>query len=392
MLTFLLRRLLSVPPLLLVISFLTFLLLQAAPGDYYSERESDPTTSYDVVMEMRRSGGKVVAVEGAQRAEKLGTFVRLGRTYTFDAGGRLLRDGAPAQPRNDQDALKRFAWPEDGGPTWTVTPEGRVYRWVGPVEGYFLWLSRVVQGDLGKSLRSNDSVLGVITERMGNTLRLTSVVLLLAWGVAVPLGVWSGVRPNSWVDHLCGGIAYMSLSVPSVFLALLAMLFAYHTGWFPVGDMQDTVRWDKMTGWEQFKDRIWHLVLPAAVIAATEIAGYMRRMRSQMVEAMAQDYVRTARAKGVSHRRVVFVHALRNAINPMVTLFGFSLAALLSGSFLVEVVTNWPGLAQVTVSAVFARDEPIVMASILMATLLLVTGNIVADVLLALVDPRIRLR
>jgi peptide/nickel transport system permease protein len=117
----------------------------------------------------------------------------------------------------------------------------------------------------------------------------------------------------------------------------------------------------------------------------------MRQMRGQMVETMSSDYVRTARAKGLSHNKVIFKHALRNAINPLVTLFGFSLAGLLSGSFLVEVVFNWPGLARVTVEAVFAKDEPLVMASVMMATILLVAGNLVADVLLAIVDPKIRL-
>lgn len=391
MFTFLLRRMVAIPPLLVVISFLTYVLLGAAPGDYFSEKDADPKTSRDMVMGLRASAGKVVAVAAADRAGALGTFVLAGRTYAFDSDGRITRDGVILDPRTDQSELKKFVWPEDEGTEWTVTPEGRVYRWVGSAEGYVRWLGRVVTGDLGQSLRYQDSVGTLLLSRLWNTLKLNLVVLVLAWGIAIPLGVWSGVRPNSWVDHACGAVAYVSLSVPSVFLALLAMLFAYHTGWFPVGDMRDSVRWDQMTGWERLVDAAWHLVLPAVVIAATEIAGYMRRMRSQMVESMSQDYVRTARAKGVAQRRVVFVHALRNAINPMVTLLGFSLAALLSGSFLVEVVTNWPGMAQLTVGAVLARDDPLVLASILMATLLLVLGNLVADLLLAVVDPRIRL-
>ena len=391
MLTFLLRRLLAIPPLLLVISFLTYTLLGAAPGDYFSEKDADPRTSRDMVMGQRASAGKVVEIAKEDRARVLGSFVRGGRTYAFDAAGTVTRDGAPLDPRTDQAALKRFVWPADGGAEWTVTPEGRVYRWVGSVEGYFRWIGRVLTGDLGQSLQYTESVATLLFGRLWNTLKLNLVVLVLAWGIAIPLGVWSGVRPNSSVDHACGALAYVSLSVPSVFLALLAMLFAYHTGWFPVGDMRDSVRWDSMSGWERLVDSAWHLVLPAVVIAATEIAGYMRRMRSQMVESMSQDYVRTARAKGVPRRRVIFVHALRNAINPMVTLLGFSLAALLSGSFLVEYVTNWPGMAQITVNAVLRRDDPLVLASILMATLLLVLGNLVADVLLAVVDPRIRL-
>lgn len=391
MFTFLVRRVLAIPPLLAVISFLTYMLLQAAPGDYFSDKEADPKTSRDTLMGLRASAGKVVPVAPADRAQALPRFRIAGRDYAFGADGTLTRDGVPLEPRADQDALKKFTWPEGGGTAWTVTPDGHLYRWVGAAEGYVRWVGRVLSGDLGRSLRYQDSVATLLVDRLGNTLRLNLVVLLLAWGIAIPLGVWSGVRPNSWVDHGCGAVAYVSLSVPSVFLALLAMLLAYHTGWFPVGGMRDTVRWDAMGPGEKLVNSLWHLVLPACVVAATEVAGYMRRMRSQMVDAMSQDYVRTARSKGVSRGRVIFVHALRNAINPMVTLLGFSLASLLSGSFLVEVVTNWPGMAQITVNAVLARDDPLVLASILMATLLLVLGNLVADVLLAVVDPRIRL-
>ena len=388
---FLSRRVLALPPLLLVVSFLTFLLLQAAPGDYYSRLEADPKFSFDYVMELRESAGRVIAVPPAKAAESLSAFRLGGREYAMDAQGRLRRDGAPADPRLEQAWIKRFEWPAGSGERWTVTETARVYRWIGSVHGYFVWLRNVVSGDLGESWSHRADVAGVISERMFNTLILEVVALSLAWGLAIPLGVWSGVRPNSAIDHLCGAIAYVSLSVPSVFLALLAVLLAYATGWFPIGNMRDQVLWDTFTPWEKVKDVAWHLVLPALIVGLTALAGFMRQMRSQMVETMSADYVRTARAKGVPRNRVIFRHALRNAINPLVTLFGFSIAALLSGSFLVEVVLNWPGLARVTVDAVFARDEPLVMASILMATLLLVFGNLVADVLLVLVDPRIRL-
>jgi peptide/nickel transport system permease protein len=199
------------------------------------------------------------------------------------------------------------------------------------------------------------------------------------------------VRPNSFIDYICGATAYLGLSIPSVFLALLAVLFAYYTGWFPVGGMRDLVNWEAMTTGEKALDLAHHLALPASVIGFHGLAGYMRQMRGQMVETMSADYVRTARAKGLSRKSVVYKHALRNAINPLLTLLGFSLAGLLSGSFLVEVVMNWPGLARVVVDAVFARDEPLVMAAVLVATLMLIAGNIIADILLAMADPRIRL-
>jgi peptide/nickel transport system permease protein len=398
---FFLRRLLMLPPLLLVISILTYGLLQLAPGDFYSRMEQDQKYSYDHVMEMRKSVGRVVEIDAKDRATDLHEFTVGDRRYSFDAEGRLLKaaDAAgpelekkwePADPKLEQTWVKRFQWPPESGTRWVVSEAGRVYRYVGALRGYLHWLGNVLQGDFGKSWSQSSDVGKVMRERMMATLTLEILALSIAWGLAIPLGVWSGVKPNSLVDHVCGAFAYMSLSIPGVFLSLLALLFALETKLFPVGNMRSTT-WEELSAWGQFTDRLWHLVLPASVIGLTSVAIYMRQMRGQMVETMSSDYVRTARAKGVPRRRVLFVHALRNAINPLVTLFGFSIASLLSGSFLVEYVFNWPGLARVTVDAVFAKDEPLVMASVLFAALLLVAGNIVADVLLAIVDPKIRL-
>lgn len=391
MVTFLLRRLLALPPLLFVISVLTYTLLQIGPGDFFQRLAEDPTVKQDYVMELRMSAGKVIEVAEEKRADVLGEFEVNAAKYGFDASGQLLRDGAAISPMTEQANLTRFAWPPgEDSPNWTVTERGRVYRWVGPVRGYFAWLGNVLKGELGQSYLYKRSVGEVIKERLLNTLLLSVVALILAWGLAIPLGVASGVRPNSLVDHTCGAVAYFGLSIPAVFLALLAVLFAYYTGWFPVGNMRDLVKWDDMTLWEKTVDVAHHTFLPASVVGLRQLAGYMRQMRGQMVETMSADYVRTARAKGLSNRVVLYKHALRNAINPLVTLFGFSIAGLLSGSFLVEVVMNWPGLAQALVNAIFRQDEPLVMAAVLMAALMLVMGNLISDVLLVLVDPRIR--
>ncbi len=382
-----LRRLAFLPVLLLVISFATYGLLQASGGDFFRKLEDNPAVEQDYVMSLRRSVGKVIEISAADRARKLGAFAVEDVGYSFDESGALLRDGALADPRAEQQRIKRF---EHNGDEWSVTQQGRVYRHVGALRGYTLWLWNVVRGDLGESFQHKRGVGSVIMERLANTLLLSIAALLIAWGLAIPLGVWSGVRPNSWIDHLCGGVAYFGLSVPSVFLALLAVLFAYYTGWFPTGDARDSLRWDAMSWGERILDVAHHLILPAAVVGLTTLAGYMRQMRGQMVETMSADYVRTARAKGLANNVVIFKHALRNAINPLVTLFGFSIAGLLSGSFLVEIVMNWPGLARVVVDAVFAKDEPVVLAATLMTAILLVLGNLLADILLGLVDPRIR--
>jgi len=389
--TFLLRRLVALPPLLLVISVATYILLQLSGGDFFNRMEEDPKVSRDHVMRMRASAGRVVRVAPEKRAGELGTFQVRDVSYTFDASGTLRVDGDPVDLRKEQQELKRFEWPADSGTIWTITESGETYRWVGMLRGYSVWASNVLTGDLGESYKYKESVATVILSRVKNTLLLSIIALLIAWGLAIPLGVWSGVRPNSLIDHACGAVAYFGLSVPSVFLALLAVLFAYFTGWFPIGGMRDLVHWDELSLWQKITDVAHHLALPAIVVGIVSLAGYMRQMRGQMVETLSADYVRTARAKGLSQRAVVYKHAFRNAINPLVTLLGFSLAGLLSGSFLVEVVMNWPGLARVVVDAVFARDEPLIMASVLVAALMLIAGNLFADVLLAMVDPRIRL-
>ncbi|MGB1809842.1 MAG: ABC transporter permease, partial [Planctomycetota bacterium] len=183
---------------------------------------------------------------------------------------------------------------------------------------------------------------------------------------------------------------FLGLSIPTVFFALLAMLFASYTGWFPIGDMR-SLDYDQYGFFGKIANRIHHLFLPALVLGTSAMAGYMRQARGNMIEALGQDYVRTARAKGVSEQGVLFKHAFRNAVNPLVTLFGYSLASLLSGSLLVEIVMNWPGLGRLIFEAISAKDEPLVLASVLISTLLLVFGNLAADILLAVVDPRVRL-
>jgi peptide/nickel transport system permease protein len=319
--TFIARRFLAIPPLLLAVSFLTYGLLYAAPGDYFSRLEEDPTITAEYM--------------DALRAQ-----------YGLD-GGLFTR--------------------------------------------YWHWLINAVQGEFGHSFRFDVAVFDLISDRLANTLLLSVSSLVVAWGLALPLGVLAGVRQGTLVDKVVGFISFMGLSIPRVFFSLLMVMLAATTGWFPVGGMRDQIYWDEMTTWEQTVDVAHHLFLPTLVIGTTAMASYMRQMRAEMVETLGKDFVRTARAKGLSQWQVVYKHAFGNAVNPLITLFGYSLAYLLAGSFLVEIVFAWPGLARLTVDAVFAQDEPVVMASVIMATVMLVIGNLVADLMLAVVDPRIRL-
>jgi len=256
---------------------------------------------------------------------------------------------------------------------------------------YLYWLKNVAQGDFGYSIQYKISATDLIGSRLWNTFLLSFFATVVAWCIAVPLGIWAAVNKDSIVDRGCALIAFIGLSIPEILLALLALMFAAATGWFPIGGAQSSI-YDLMSPMEKFWNRAHHLILPVLVLAASELAGIMRQMRSNLLDTLRADYVTAARAKGLAEGWVVYKHALRNAINPLLTIFGYSLAHLLSGAFIVENVMAWPGLGRLTIEAFFAKDSMLVVDSVVMATALLIVGNFVADVMLAWSDPRIRLK
>lgn len=257
---------------------------------------------------------------------------------------------------------------------------------------YVFWLRNLIlDGDLGQSIAYKVPATDLILARLWNSFLLSFTAMILAWLVAVPLGILAAVHRDSWVDRGCSVIAFVGLSIPEVLLALLALMFAASTGWFPIGGAQSAL-YDLMEPGERFLNRLHHLILPALVLAASSLAGIMRQMRSNLLDTLRMEFVTTARAKGLPERWVVYKHALRNAINPLLTLFGYSLASLLSGAFIVENIMAWPGLGRLTIEAIFAKDYQLVVATVVMATTLLVIGNFIADLLLAWSDPRIRLK
>jgi peptide/nickel transport system permease protein len=321
MLTFVLKRLLHMIPLLLGVSLLTFLLMSLAPGDYFTTLSQNPQISPEVVAQLKA----------------------------------------------------KFHLNE----AWYVQ--------------YYYWLKNVISGDFGYSMAYKIPAASLIFGRLWNTFLLSFIALLLAWCIAVPLGIWAAIKKDTWVDRLCSLIAAVGLSVPDILLALLALLFAASTGWFPVGGAQSPVH-DLMSPMEQLWDRVHHLILPALVLAASDLAGIMRQMRSNLLDTLRADYVSAARSRGLSEGWVIYKHALRNAINPLLTIFGYSLSALLSGAFIVENIMAWPGLGRLTLEAFFAKDSYLVVDCIVLATVLLVVGNFIADLLLAWSDPRIRIK
>lgn len=321
MLSYIVKRLLHLIPILLGVSLLTFILMSLTPGDYYTQLAQNPQISPETLAKLRAE----------QHLDK----------------------------------------------PWYIQ--------------YGYWLKNALQGDLGFSVAYKIPASQLILNRLWNTFLLSLGATILAWGVAVPLGIWAAVKKDSWVDRLCSMIAFVGLSVPDVLLALLALMFAASTGLFPVGGAQSTL-YDLMTPGQQLWDRLHHLILPVIVLGAADLAGIMRQMRGNLLDTLRAEFVTTARAKGVPEGWVIYKHVVRNAINPLLTIFGYSLAGLLSGAFIVENIMAWPGLGRLTMEALFAKDYPLVVGSVVMAAALLVAGNFVADLLLAWSDPRIRLK
>jgi peptide/nickel transport system permease protein len=253
---------------------------------------------------------------------------------------------------------------------------------------FLLYMGNLLRGDLGESFSRHQPVFTVLREGLANTLVLAVAAALVTWGLAIPLGVWAAVRQHTWVDRVLSFGAFVGLSVPEVLSGLLLLLFAARTGWFPVGGMH-SIDWDQLDGPGKALDLLRHLALPAIVVGLIPLAARMRQMRSSLLDVLRLEYVTTARAKGLPESAVVYKHALRNAINPLVTLFGYTLGALVSGSFVAEIVFSWPGLGRITLEAILTRDQYLVMGAVIMASTMLILGNLVADLLLAAADPRI---
>ena len=254
---------------------------------------------------------------------------------------------------------------------------------------YGLYLKNILlHFDFGESFSRHQPVFTVIREGLGNTLILASAAAIVTWGLALPLGIWAAVRQYSWVDKTLSLIAFVWLSIPEILSGLLLLMLAARTGWFPVGGMR-SIDHDEMTTLGKLSDLAWHLALPALVVGLVPLASRMRQMRGNLLDVLRLDYVTTARSKGLDEGVVIYKHALRNALNPMITLFGYTLGALVSGSFVAEIIFSWPGLGRLTLDAILTQDQYLVMGSVLMASVVLILGNLIADLLLAVADPRI---
>lgn len=252
---------------------------------------------------------------------------------------------------------------------------------------YGLWLKSFLKGDLGVTV-TGEKVSVKLMERIPNTLLLTSVVILLTWLVGIPLGIYAALHWKEPIDRILTVVTSIGMAIPSFFFALLLLIFAVKTGWFPTGGMT-SYNFSTLSPFHKVLDVAHHLVLPVIVLFTISLSGLQRQMRGNLLDVLGSDYVKFARAKGLSENKVVYKHALRNAINPMVTLLGFEFASLLSGAALTEYVFQYPGLGRLILEAVMKSDINLVMASLMMGTIMLVAGNLLADILLKLVDPRV---
>src|SRR6266404_2390780 len=315
---FVARRLLQMVPLLVGITFLSFVVVDLAPGDFFSTLRLNPSISPDLIRQMEVEFGY----------------------------------GQPLVVR------------------------------------YGRWVWRVLHLDLGMSIAYRVAVVDLIASRALNTVILAAASMVFSWALAIPIGTIVALRRGSVTDRALSFLSFLGMSVPSFFLAFLLMYLALETGWFPVGGTT-SVDYPLLDPLDKVADRAAHLVLPVIVLGTSGMASLMRLMRSNILEIQHADYVRTARAKGLPEWRVVGKHIMRNALNPFVTLAGYELGTLLGGAALVEAVMNLQGLGTLMLDAVRSLDVYLVMGSVLMSALLLLLGNLMADVALTMVDPRI---
>ena len=270
-----------------------------------------------------------------------------------------------------------------------------------PVRQYLDWLgvsrlfdrterAGLLQGNLGESFQYKQPVSKIIKSRLAATLTLNLCALAFTWLVAIPLGIYAAVKQYKWPDKLLSTTSFLGMSMPSFFFALVLLwLFASKYPLLPPGGLRDPLNHDRLSTWGKFLDYAHHLVIPVTVLAFAAMAELQRICRGNMLETLRLQYVTTARAKGLSERTVVYKHALRNAINPLITILGFEFAALFGGAALLEIVINFPGMGVLLLEALRSKDQPLVMSLFLIGSVMLVLGNLLAEVLLAMVDPRV---
>jgi len=254
---------------------------------------------------------------------------------------------------------------------------------------YVKWVGRAVRGDLGYSISYKEPVGKVIKSRMGNTLILSITALLLSTFIAIPIGVFTATKKNTFLDYIATIAAFIGLSIPAFFFGMLMIkIFSVDLKLLPISGMITLGK--KLNTMQYIIDIMRHMILPAIVLALINTASLMRYTRSSMVEIIKQDYIRTARAKGVSPRKVIYKHALKNALTSIITIISLQIPFLFSGALLTETIFVWPGVGRLNYEAVLNRDYPLIMGIVMILAVVTLTANLVADIMYAVIDPRIK--
>jgi peptide/nickel transport system permease protein len=254
---------------------------------------------------------------------------------------------------------------------------------------YVRWLQSSARGEFGFSIAYNGPVGPVLWPRLRNTLMLTVPATLLSWLIAVPLGTWSAGRKGGWIDRFAAAATTTLLGIPELLLGLGLLLLAVRTGYLPTGGMT-SLDFEERAGWQRIQDVLIHSVLPVTALVLATLPILVRHVRASVMDVVGARFIRAARAAGVPEGRLLFRHALRSAANPLFSLFGLSVAGLLSASLVIETIMSWPGLGPLLLDAITARDLHVVAAAVTCSTVLLIAGNLLADAMLYLTDPRVR--
>jgi len=259
------------------------------------------------------------------------------------------------------------------------------------VDQYFRWVQGIVaRGDFGFSFFANRPVTSVIGERLWWTIVVAGVTMVFAWAVAVPLGIITALRRNGFTDAVASFVGYVGLATPDFLIALLLVALVLQSGGTQVGGLFSPRFIGAPWTWERVVDFLNHMWIPILAIGTGNIASVMRQMRANLLDVLSADYVRTARSKGISERRVINRHAVRNSLNPLISMAGISLPELINGTIIASIVLNLPTIGPLLYDSLINKDQYVAMALLLLASLLLIVGNLLADLALAWADPRIR--
>ena len=350
---YIIRRLLQAIPTLIGVSLISFFLAKATPGDPVRNMTNDP---------------KITQATRETLRKQLGLDQPLVIQYVRWVSGLILRPGNAAE----ELALDHTTCTYLSFINFTVCNSG----------------SGIIRGDLGISIATKQPVWNRIIERLPATLELTTTGLVLGLLLGIPLGVLSAVRQGSFFDNMVRFFAVVGNAVPVFWMGLiLIFVFGVYLNWLPTGGRQTV----SLNSEFDLVDRLRHLILPSFVLALGWVAVLSRFLRAETLEVLHMDYIRTAKAKGLVPRQVWFVHATRNALIPLVTILGPAIAGLIAGALVTETIFSWPGMGRLTFDAALQRDYPMVLGSVMIASALVILGNLLSDILYVVVDPRVRL-